>query len=157
MLVILTCSEAVMARTMDVRLRIWTKGDDEKIINRENLLKIKQFILRNGKRETYCNMYTGNPAYHSKGFQFYLNPDSGQQNINCDPAKSDFNTLTIRSSSGHYRTIEFIDQQSIYVSASWPADDVTVGQLRNLVEEALTQILVEMDQAKPRMNPEAAK
>lgn len=145
---------------MDVRLRISQKGDDEKVITRDNLLKIKQAILQNGQRETYCNIYNDNPAYHTKGFQFYLNPDTGQQNVNCDPAKSDFNTLTIRSTAGgqnQYRTVEFIDQHSIYVAANWPADDLTLGQLRKFVEEALTQILSEIDQKKPDKKPEATQ
>ncbi len=54
------------ARTIDVRLRIHEKESEEKPINRENLIKIKQFILEHGNRETYCNLYSNNPAYHTK-------------------------------------------------------------------------------------------
>lgn len=151
-LTLLACSGVVMARNIDVRLRIGQEGDDEKVVTRSNFLKIKQFILKNGRRETYCNMYNRNPAFHTKGFQFYLNPDTGQRNMNCDPAKSDFNALTIRSTSGgsfQYRSVEFIDKHYIYVVASWPSDDLTLGELRKLVEEALTQIMAEMEQKKP--------
>ena len=139
-LAILTCSGVALARNVDVRLRISQMEDDEKVVTRNNLLKIKQFILQNGRRETYCNKFNNNPAYHTKEFQLYLDPDAGQLNGNCDPAKSDFNTLTIRSTNGgknQYRKVEFIDQHSIHVVASWPTDDLTVGQLRKFVEEAL--------------------
>ena len=78
-------------------------------------------------------MYNHNPAFHTKGFHFYLNPDSGQANINCDPAKSDFHNLTIRWSAGgknQYRTVEFLDQHHVYISANWPTEDLSVGQIR---------------------------
>ena len=159
-LAILTCSGVALARNADVRLRISQMEDDEKVVTRDNLQKIKQFILQNGRRETYCNKFNNNPAYHTKEFQLYLDPDAGQLNGNCDPAKSDFNTLTIRSTNGgknQYRKVEFIDQHSIHVVASWPTDDLTVGQLRKFVEEALTQILAEMDQKKPKNKLEAAQ
>jgi hypothetical protein len=146
----------VLAENIEHRLRILQKGDEKTVITRDNLLKIKRFILRNGHRETYCNMYNDNPAYHTKGFQFYLNPDNGQ---NTDPAKSDFNTLTIRSTAGgrnQYRTVEFIDQHSIYVAAGWPGDDLTVGQLRKSVEEALTQILSDIDDKESRKDSKEA-
>lgn len=150
-LTMLTFSGMVLAGDLDVRLRI-SQMDDETVLTKDNLLKVKQFILKNGQRETYCNMYNDNPAYRTKQFLFYLDPDTGQLNGNCDPAKSDFNTLTIRSANGgknQYRKVEFIDQHYIYVVASWPTADLTVGQLRKFVEEALTQILAEIDQKKP--------
>jgi hypothetical protein len=146
------CALAV-ADTIDIRLRINDIGRrKEKVINRENLIRIKQFILQNGQRETYCNMYNNNPAYGTKGFKFYLDPDTGQKNINCELEKSDFNHLTIRSSAGgknQYRTVEFIDQNVIYVTADWPSDDLTVSQIRSFVEDAIQEFLSELDQKKP--------
>ena len=56
---------------------------------------VKDFILDQGDREIYCSMYNGNPHYAFEGFDTYLNPETGQQNINCDPAVSDFNELVI--------------------------------------------------------------
>ncbi len=57
---------------------------------------IKSFILENGDRQTYCNMYNNNPHYSFEGFEAYLNPETGQGNINCDPEISDFNEIVIR-------------------------------------------------------------
>ena len=131
----LACVGVAISKNTDVRLRIEQTGSDEKVITRDNLQKIKQFILQKGQRETYCNMYNDNPAHHTNGFYFYLNPDTGQENINCDPAKSDFNNLTIRSAAGgqnQYRTVEFLDLRAIYLTANWPTDDLTVGQLRQV-------------------------
>jgi hypothetical protein len=57
---------------------------------------IRGFILRRGDRQTYCNMYNHNPHYRFDTFDVYLNPDIGQGNINCDPARSGFDELVIR-------------------------------------------------------------
>lgn len=57
--------------------------------------RIKRMILTRGDRQTYCNMYNQNPHVEVAGFHAYLSPDVGQRNINCDPALSDFDELTI--------------------------------------------------------------
>lgn len=153
-----TCGEVAVGKTIDVRLRIRGKTTEEKTINRENLLRIKSFILDRGQRETYGNVYNNNPAYHTKQYDFYLNPDTGQKNINCDANKSDFNTLTIRSRSrgkDQYRTVEFIDQYTVYITASWPTDDLTVGQVRQFVEDAIEELLIDLDQKEPTKAPKA--
>jgi len=142
----------VFAETVDVRLRIRQKEAEEKTITRQNLIKIKQFILQQGNRETYCNMYNDNPAYQTKGYHFYLNPDSGQENINCDPKKSDFHNLTIRKSGGgknQYRTVEFLGRYYVYITTNSPTDDLTVLQVRQFVADALEQILVEIGKKTP--------
>lgn len=61
--------------------------------------KIKTFILSNGDRETFSNMYNDNPHYSFTGFETYLNPETGQLNINCNPDLSDFNEIVIRDQS----------------------------------------------------------
>lgn len=136
------------AETISVCVKIRQNGNEEKIITHENLIKIKQFILKNGQHETYGNMYNNNPAYHTKGFCFYLNPDSGQQNINCDVAKSDFNSLIIRSLSAkknQYRHIDFIDLYTISIIVASPTEDLTILQIRQLVSEALEEILAKIN------------
>jgi hypothetical protein len=57
---------------------------------------IKSFILDNGDRQTYCNMYSDNPHYSFERFEAWLNPETGQRNINCDPEISDFNEIVLR-------------------------------------------------------------
>lgn len=39
-------------------------------INVNNFNKIKKYILRNGDKETYCNMYNDNPHYTFKLLTF---------------------------------------------------------------------------------------
>lgn len=143
----LSCAWEVSAETIDVRLRIGRRRTEEQIITRENLIKTQQFILKRGKRETYCSMYSNNPAYGTKSYRFYLNPDTGQENINCDPEKSGFHHLTIRRVDGgpnQYRTVEFLDKHYVYITANRPTDDLTVQQVRQFVVDAMEEIMTEI-------------
>ena len=147
-----SCTTAVNAETIDVRLRIRQKNAEKSIITRENLIKIQQFILKQGKRESYSSMYSNNPASQTKNYRFYLNPDPGQANINCDPKKSGFHNLTIRKSDGgknQYRTVEFLDKHDVYITANWPTDDLAVQSIRKFVEDAMKELLDEIKKKKP--------
>jgi hypothetical protein len=147
-----SCVTAALAETVDVRLRIRQTKSEEMTITRENLVKIKQFILEQGGRETYCSMYSNNPAQHTKDYSFYLNPDSGQENVNCDTEKSDFHNLTIRESAGgknQYRTVEFLDEHYVYITANRPTNDLTVEQIRQFVVDAMKEILAEIEKKEP--------
>ena len=135
-------------------LRLWLFDEPakngNKIITRANLIKIKEFILKNGFRSTYCNMYNNNPAFHGKNFHFYLNPDNGQKNINCDPDKSDFNTLVMRkmkhaSGEDQYRYINFLDKHNIYIEVSLPLKDLTVLQTQKMAIDGMREILGEIE------------
>ena len=144
------CASNVFATTIEVRLRIRNDKSDEKILNRANLIKIKQFILQQGQTQTYCNMYNNNPVYRTKSYHFYLNPDSGQQNINCDPDKSDFHHLTIHilaltGKKNQYRTVDFLDEHDTYITSTWPRDDLTVSKIRDAVVDAVKEILAEIE------------
>jgi len=46
---------------------------------------IKTFVLTNGDKETYSNMYNNNPHYSFDGLEAYLNPEIGQGNITAKP------------------------------------------------------------------------
>lgn len=67
-------------------------------INVPNFNKIIKYILRNGDKETYCNMYNDNPHYTFQFFDVYLNPES-QRNINCEPNLSEFDEIVIRDTN----------------------------------------------------------
>lgn len=69
------------------------------MMNYNDFENIKTYILSNGDRETFGNMYNDNPHYSFEGFETYLNPEIGQLNINCDPELSDFNEIVIRDQS----------------------------------------------------------
>jgi len=117
------------------------------ILNRTNLIAIQQFILKQGRKQTYSSMYSNNPFYSVDNYSFYLNPDTGQINAYCDPEKSGFHTLVIRNMDwgrDQYRHIEFKDEHQIDIKVSWPADDLSVGRIREKTEEALRVIMDEM-------------
>ena len=59
--------------------------------------QIKDYILVHGDRHTYCNMFNNNPHVALGNMDIYLNPDTGQQNINCDLKLSGFNHMVIRT------------------------------------------------------------
>lgn len=120
-------------------------------INHNRLLKIKQFVIQQGRRTTYCNMYNNNPSYRTAGYEFFLNPDVGQKNVNCEIGKSDFNQLTIRKVNGgpnSYRTLNFLDPGFVELEVPWPSDDLTSLEARQFVEEALDELQVDIDTAR---------
>ena len=142
----------ILAQTNDVRVRIRQNKMEEKIITRENLIKIQKFILKQGKRETYCNMYNNNPSSQTKNYRFYLNPDTGQENINCDPKKSGFHNLTIRKTDGgknQYRSVEFVDKHDVYITTNWPTNNLAVQSIRQVVEDAMKELLDEIKKKEP--------
>jgi len=60
---------------------------------------IVSFILKNGDRQTYCNMYNNNPHYRLEGFDIYLNPIHQSINWSKDILSntiSDYPEITIR-------------------------------------------------------------
>ncbi|KXZ24587.1 hypothetical protein [Leptospira santarosai] len=85
-------------------------------INVNNFNKIKKYILLNGDKETYCNMYNDNPHYTFKLFDVYLNPESQRNNINCDPSLSDFDEMVIRdwNSKKIYYSVKLTTINSIF-------------------------------------------
>ena len=148
-----SCISMAQAETIDVRLRIrQTEPEAPKTIPREititrdNLIEIQQFIIKQGKRATYSNMYNNNPTHETKNYYFYLNPDK-VANINCDLKKSGFHNLTIQKSKAkdnQYRRVEFLDKHYVYITASWPTGDLSVQQIRQFVVDAMQEILAEI-------------
>jgi hypothetical protein len=130
-------------RTLNASIRIRNDSSDEPVLNRTNLIAIKQFIIKKGIRESISQMYNNNPAYHTKKFAFYMNPDTGQKNINCEIDKSDFQTLVIRRSENknQYCDLNFQDEFNIYISISWPTEDLAITQIREFATEAVKEIL----------------
>ncbi|CAF1155732.1 unnamed protein product [Didymodactylos carnosus] len=76
---------------------------------------IKTFILKDGDKQTYCNMYNNNPHYNLNDFQIYLNPSIGQKNISCDPKLSDFNEIVVHdiSSEDRYYRIKLNNDNTV--------------------------------------------
>ena len=75
--------------------------DITELLSTDEFELLKSFIINNGDREVYCNMYNNNPHYSFDGFEAYLNPETGQANINCDTELSDFNELVVRDQDSY--------------------------------------------------------
>jgi hypothetical protein len=80
---------------VEVSTAVVPDGSNE-ALTLSNFIRIRGYILSQGKRETYCAMYNQNPYWAFKGFNTYLNPPD-QSNINCVIGKSEFNTLVIQA------------------------------------------------------------
>ncbi|MBU1218894.1 hypothetical protein KKF34_06745 [Myxococcota bacterium] len=85
--------------------KIENKSTSDSVLTTDNFLKIKKYILEKGKRETYCNMYNYNPVGYFGEFAIFLNPDTGQKNINCEIGRSDFNYMVVKRKEpiGYFR------------------------------------------------------
>ncbi|MBP5621470.1 MAG: hypothetical protein J6X44_05590 [Thermoguttaceae bacterium] len=123
------------------------------IFNQDSLISVKDFILRQGKTETFSAMYNNNPCWRVNSYVFYLIPDPGgpnnrlQFNAECDPLKTDFHSLMLRNdqwSPDQYLKISFKDSFRIELSVSDPSDDLSVGTIRNRAEESIKTILDDM-------------
>jgi len=68
------------------------------VLSIANFVKIQQFILKHGKRKTYCQRYGNNHYWPFTEFNAFLNPPD-QRNINCEIGKSEFNILVIQVAS----------------------------------------------------------
>ncbi len=143
------------AEVADVTLRILA-DEDEATVTRENLLAIQRFIIGRGQRETYSNKYNDNPAFRTESYGFYLDPDTGQENADCDLEKSGFHHLTIRRLRGgrdQYRRVDFLSKHAISVEATRPTDDLTVGEIRQFVVEAMEEILAVIEADRGASSP----
>ncbi len=70
------------------------------LLNKANLNRVKRHILSTGDRSSLItNKYNQVPVWTLPPYRLHLEPDppaKGQPwNINCDPARGDFNTLAI--------------------------------------------------------------
>ena len=77
-----------------------SKRDISAILSKNEFEEIVQFILDNGDRQTYCNMYNNNPHYGLEEFRIYLNPISQWINYseeNLSFSVSDYDEIVIVS------------------------------------------------------------
>ncbi len=78
-------------------------SDNVSIMTRKNFIIIRDFVLNNGSRETYCNMYNNNPHYQfTDEFEVFLNPSS-QEYINCDAPASEFIEIVFRTTATPFK------------------------------------------------------
>ena len=100
MLAVLLASPAMAQRIEPVAV-----STSNTVLTIDSFLKIKAVIMNTGDRVTYCNMYNHNPHYGFKTLDAFLNPDTGQANINCETNKSDFNEMVLRTKDTPFRYV----------------------------------------------------
>ena len=93
----------------------------QSLLTKNNLDRIKKFIIQQGMTCLYSNMYNNNPCLEHKNFSAFLIPDPGpnghpQWNMNCDVTKGDFNRIVIRNNNFKYRNIDFRNADSVVIS-----------------------------------------
>ena len=88
------------------------------IINKKDFEKIAEFILTNGDRQTYCNMYNNNPHYNYESINIYLNPISQKINLFCADSYnvSDYNCIVIQDKNSTYLYYHIkLQKNSVYI------------------------------------------
>jgi hypothetical protein len=100
--------------------------------------RITKFILTHGDRQTYCQMYNDNPHAVLGGVNLYLNPDTGQRNINCDPKLSGFDEIVIRTDKMQYYLIK-LDPKRPNLTYGVRTDE-NLDDLRKLMPVVLSDI-----------------
>jgi hypothetical protein len=110
-------------------------------VGKQYFEEMVRFVLSNGDRRTYCNMYNNNPHYSFDDVEIYLNPYD--QWINYSENKlsytvSDYNEMLIEDNSNkkHFR-IRLIDEK-IYMYG------IEIDALNRLAEETLEKYLLKM-------------
>ena len=111
------------------------------IAGRRYFEEIVQFVLSNGYRQTYCNMYNNNPHYSFDNIEIYLDPYN--QWINCSENElsyivSDYDEILIEdnNSEKHFR-IKLVGEK-IYMR------DVHTDESSRLAEKILGKYLSKM-------------
>lgn len=145
-----TQTKSEQTKVVSMRLQIHEDNKNNQTISLKNLTHIKRFIVDGRKKQTFCTMYNNNPYHKTSHYSFYLLPDSGQNNIDCDITKSDFNTLVIHdynAKNDQYRKVQFFEGQ-IYINSDWPIPDMTVRKVLEFTESAIMEILTEINKDK---------
>ncbi|MDR1877072.1 MAG: hypothetical protein LBQ84_05560 [Flavobacteriaceae bacterium] len=85
--------------------------DINSILDKQKFETIVQFILTNGDRETYCQMYNNSPHYeYEEGIDIYLDPINQRINFTEEHLSyniSDYNEIVIYDSEEVYGTRYF--------------------------------------------------
>ena len=115
------------------------------VLTVENFLYIRRFVLSKGQRQTYCNMFNDNPFYPFSSFNLYLNP-SDQNNVNCDPGRSDFPIMVVQTTAGcnEYWDI-YLDEENSKLILLQNYTMARPDALRKKVEEFFREALGEIE------------
>jgi hypothetical protein len=92
--------------------------DISNFLSKDKFEKIVGFVLKNGDRKTYCNIYNNSPHYKLEDFNIYLNPVEQKINIvqeSLSGTISDYNSITIYDCNAdgkfRYYYIRLADEQ----------------------------------------------
>jgi hypothetical protein len=96
------------------------------------------FILKNGDRQTYCNMYNNNPHYKFEGFEVFLNPihqTINWTNDNLSNEISDYNAIVIRDlqANGSYYYLKLNENNILFDDIYNQYDEKERNLIRNKI------------------------
>jgi len=125
-----------------------------------NFVRIRQFILSQGRRRTYCNMFNDNPYWQFFGFNAYLNP-AVPTNINCEIGKFEFNTLVIQVTAPHTKYWDIILDEAgkelrVRQYYSKPDSQVLVHEATEFFRHALAEVEQQAKCGEPEKREPAA-
>lgn len=132
---------------------------DQTTIPRADLLRVKEFILR----QKACHSITLNararwPGYTIGRYMFYLRPDD-LNNIRCDLRGAAFHAITIfeyrdGAVRPRLRMVDFSDPDFVTISENPASFDLAVRDLVGMVEKAMEvimeEVVAEIDRKRPK-------
>jgi (2Fe-2S) ferredoxin len=89
-------------------------------LSKEDFRRIVQFVLTEGDRQTYCQMYNNNPHYAAGDFEIYLNPVNQSINFWAEHLSvnvSDYNEIVLHATESgiYYNPITLGDNGKVHI------------------------------------------
>jgi len=101
----------------DPRLKDCLNRDISDIVSKQTFEELVRYILSNGDRMTYCNMYNNNPHYDLEGFDVFLNPLSQRLDHLLSCSVSDYDTVVIKDWGSRHTYYEImLVEGRVYIS-----------------------------------------
>lgn len=127
---------------------------EESVVSKTNLDRIKKYIIAQGQRCTYSNMYNNNPCFKLETVNLYLNPDLCPNgylcNSNSDITRGDFNHLVIHTRESLYLHINFIAK----VVLSDRHGNLSPQEMTKLAESVISRMLEIIDNENSQLKPD---
>lgn len=138
-LALLTVSSCAAPTNSPLASAIQPSRAHETILKASSFNRIKDFVLAHGDRQTYCNMYNNNPHVALGNMDIYLNPDTGQQNINCDLKLSGFNSMVVRTREPRKYYRFALNLRDTGPNLTIP-EGTNLNDLRTVIQNALSEL-----------------
>ena len=138
----LALAGAPAPREAPVEPKVEIDGAKAGTLSAASFRRIRDFVLAQGKHQTWCNMFNDNPYYGFGSFDLFLNPPD-QRNINCVVGLSGFPTVVVRSKQepGRYWHITLAQQgERLTLTKTGGATKDLAPEVEAFFREALAEI-----------------